>query len=278
MAVKMVPIRVLALTGFCLLAIPPPCFSQVISDPATLPPQKTTVASVSNAFVPSLEDLGLPSISQPDQTQTQTTPTNGQKETPKDQNGQAAPGSSNSFSLQDLGFTASQTQSNAQMQTRLEKRTHMLKVHQELGMITTIPLVATVIASGGAKAHKDNATGGTTIIEPGSASVDLHAALGSLTVGMYGATAYYAIFAPKIPGVKPRGAIRVHRALAFIHGPGMVLTPILGAMALSQENQGEKVHGIASAHSYVAWTTVAAYGASIVAVSWPIHWKFWEHP
>jgi hypothetical protein len=268
MAQKMVPIWVLALTGFCLLAIPPPCFSQVISDPAALPPQKTTVASVSDASIPSLEDLGLPSVSEPDQTQTQITPTNGQ----------TAPGSSNSLSLQDLGFTASQTQSNAQMQARLEKRTHMLKVHQELGLLTTIPLVATVIASGGAKTHKDKATGSTTIIEPGSASVDLHAALGSLTVGMYGATAYYAIFAPKIPGVKPKGAIRVHRALAFIHGPGMVLTPILGAMALNQENQGEKVHGIASAHSYVAWTTVAAYGASIVAVSWPIHWKFWEHP
>ena len=47
-------------------------------------------------------------------------------------------------------------------------------------------------------------------------------------------------------------------------------------MALSQENNGQKVHGIASAHSYVAWTTVGAYGASIIAVSWPLHLKFWE--
>jgi hypothetical protein len=93
---------------------------------------------------------------------------------------------------------------------------------------------------------------------------------------MYGLTAYYAIAAPKIPGVKPKGAIRLHQDLVWIHAPGMVLTPILGGMALNQENQGEKPHGIAAAHSYVAWTTVGAYAASMVAVSWPIHWKFWE--
>jgi hypothetical protein len=57
----------------------------------------------------------------------------------------------------------------------------------------------------------------------------------------------------------------------------MVLTPILGAMALNQQNNGQKVHGIASAHSEVAVATVAAYGASIIAVSWPIKVKFWEH-
>jgi hypothetical protein len=150
----------------------------------------------------------------------------------------------------------------------------MLKVHQKLGLLTTIPLVATVVVSGGAKQKKDKATGGTTFIEPSSANVDLHAALGSLTAGMYGATAYYAIFAPKIPGTKPKGAIRLHKALAFIHGPGMILTPILGGMALDQESKGEKVHGIATAHSYVAWTTVIAYGAAIVSVSWPIKLKF----
>jgi hypothetical protein len=50
----------------------------------------------------------------------------------------------------------------------------------------------------------------------------------------------------------------------------MILTPILGAMAFQQANDGEKVHGIASAHAAVAWTTVASYTAAIVAVSWPI--------
>jgi hypothetical protein len=176
-------------------------------------------------------------------------------------------------SLQDLGFASSQTQGSAQEQELLNKRTHMLKVHQTLGLITVIPLAATLITGPQAKAKGKN---GQTITEPTSANLDFHIALGGLTTGLYWTTAYYAIFAPKIPGVKPKGAIRLHRDLEWVHGPGMILTPILGIMAYKQENAGEKVHGIASAHGTVAYVTAAAYGASIVAVSWPIHWKFWE--
>lgn len=189
-------------------------------------------------------------------------------------NQQTSPaGNANAPSLQDLGFGAGQTQGNAQEQARLDKRTHMLKVHQTLGLITAIPMVATLITGPQAKAKGKN---GETITEPTSANLDFHIALGSLTTGLYFATAYYAIFAPKIPGVKPKGAIRLHRDLEWVHGPGMIITPILGIMAYKQENAGEKVHGIASAHGTAAYITAAAYGASIVAVSWPIHWKFWE--
>ena len=75
------------------------------------------------------------------------------------------------------------------------------------------------------------------------------------------------IAAPKIPGIETRGNIRLHKALAWIHGPGMILTPILGAMAYNQERQGEKVHGIAKAHSAVAAVTYTAFGLAIVSVS-----------
>jgi hypothetical protein len=170
-------------------------------------------------------------------------------------------------SLGDLGLTPDQTQGNAKAQALLDKRTRMLKDHQRLGLWTTIPLAATLFASAGAPCNHNCGP---------STGADFHAALGSLTVGMYAATAYYAIAAPKIPGTAKKGAIRWHEALAMIHGPGMVLTPILGAMALNQQNAGQKVHGIASAHGAVALTTAAAYGVSIVAVSWPIHLKFWE--
>jgi Carboxypeptidase regulatory-like domain len=175
--------------------------------------------------------------------------------------------------LQDLGFTPQQTQANAQMQEMLEKRTHMLKVHQTLGLITAIPMVASVITGPQAKAKGKN---GLIITEPTSANLDFHIALGGLTTGLYWTTAYYSIFAPKVPGVKPKGAIRLHRDLEWVHGPGMILTPILGIMAYKQENAGEKAHGIAAQHGTVAYVTAAAYGASIVSISWPIHWKFWE--
>jgi hypothetical protein len=176
-------------------------------------------------------------------------------------------------SLQDLGFSQQQMQANPALQARLNRRTEMLKIHQRLGLITLAPMAAALITGPMAKAKGRN---GQIIKEPTSANLDMHAALGSATAALYFATAYYAMFAPSIPGEKKRGAIRMHEALAFIHGPGMILTPILGAMAFNQEQNGEKVHGIASAHGAVATVTALAYGTSIIAVAWPIHLKFWE--
>jgi hypothetical protein len=159
-------------------------------------------------------------------------------------------------SLGDLGFAPKDVQGNAAEQARLDRRSHMLKIHQRLGLITAAPLIATIITSSMAK-ERHGSTGGR----------DLHAALGSVTAGMYLTTASFAIFAPKISGTTTRGPIRLHKALAWIHGPGMILTPILGALAYQQINRGEKVHGIASAHSAVAYTTAVAYGAAILSVS-----------
>jgi hypothetical protein len=161
-----------------------------------------------------------------------------------------------SLSLGDLGFSAGQAQGNAQDQARLDKRSHMLKIHQRLGLIDTLPLIATVFAG--------TAAGGKST---SSADRYAHLALGSLTGDLYFMSAYYAIRAPKIPGTETRGPIRLHKALAFIHGPGMILTPILGAMAFDEKSRGEKVHGIASAHGAVAIVTAAAYGAAILSIS-----------
>jgi hypothetical protein len=159
-------------------------------------------------------------------------------------------------SLEDLGFSKSEQQGNAQQQALLDKRTHMLKIHQRMGLITTIPMIASVITSLNAGGKSE-----------GSAARDLHVALGALTGDLYGITAYYAIRAPKIRGTETRGPIKVHKVLAWIHGPGMVLTPILGAMAFSQKNNGEKVHGIAKAHGPVAIVTAGAFGAALLSVS-----------
>ena len=51
-----------------------------------------------------------------------------------------APSSSTTApSIQDLGFPPDQTQGNAKEQALLDKRTHMLKIHQRMGLITAIP-------------------------------------------------------------------------------------------------------------------------------------------
>jgi hypothetical protein len=159
-------------------------------------------------------------------------------------------------SLGDLGFDPNQAQGNAQDQARLDRRTHMLMMHQRLGLITTAPLLATLITSAGAAGKKSTNTGR-----------DIHGALGIVTAGMYFTTASYAIRAPKIPGTVTRGPIRLHKTLAWVHGTGMILTPILGAMAYDQRSKGEKVHGIASGHAAAAWVTGIAYGAAIMSVT-----------
>src|ERR1700758_57019 len=75
-----------------------------------------------------------------------------------------APSSSTTTpSLSDLGLSPEQIQGNAREQALLDKRTHMLKIHQRMGLITTIPLIVTVATS-------LNAGGKST----SSASRDLH--------------------------------------------------------------------------------------------------------
>jgi hypothetical protein len=160
------------------------------------------------------------------------------------------------LSLGDLGFSQEQTQGDAAAQARLDKRSHMLKIHQRLGLIATAPIVAAVIAGTGAGGKSTSST-----------DRYVHLALGSAAGDLYVMSAYYAIRAPRIPGTQVKGQIRLHKALAWIHGPGMVLTPILGAMAFDEKSKGERVHGIASAHGAVAIVTAAAYGAAILSVS-----------
>ena len=184
------------------------------------------------------------------QAQENTTPAS-QDNTPTAPSGNvAAP------SLQDLGLSPDQIQGSAQDQARLDKRSRMLKIHQRLGLIATAPLIASVIT-------------GTFAGGKSTSTTDryVHTALGSVAADLYFTSAYFAIRAPKIPGTRVRGPIRLHKALAWIHGPGMILTPILGALAFEQKSRGEKVHGIASAHGAVAIVTAAAYGVSILSVS-----------
>ena len=189
---------------------------------------------------------------------------------PQGRNPQTNP---NSPTLSDLGFTPQQTQANAQLQATLARHTEMLKIHQRLGIITVIPMAAAIFTGPLAKAKGKN---GQIIKEPTDANLDFHAALGGLTTALYFTTASYAIFAPRIPNNPKHGGIRWHEALAWVHGPGMVLTPVLGYLAYKQENSGEKPYGIAAQHGTVAYVTAIAYGTAIVAVSWPIHLKFWE--
>jgi len=208
------------------------------------------------------QDAGIasaaPSDDLPDaaSVQSQTQSQNQNQNQTQNQTQKQNPQNENAPSLGDLGFSKSETEANARQQALLDKRTHMLKIHQRMGLITTIPMIATVITSLNAGGKSE-----------GTASRDLHVALGALTGDLYGITAYYAIRAPRIKGTPTRGPIKFHKIMAWIHGPGMIATPILGAMAFSQKNNGEKVHGAAAAHGPVAIVTAGAFGAALLSVS-----------
>jgi Carboxypeptidase regulatory-like domain len=171
----------------------------------------------------------------------------------------AAQSSGTEPSLSSLGFPSSEVQGSAKEQARLNRRTRMLQIHQKLGLVTVAALIAAIATSSGAKGPH-----GT----PGSPTGrNLHMALGATTAGLYAATAYFALAAPRMKGVQVRGPIRLHKAMAWIHGPGMIMTAVLGEMAYSQLNKGERVHGIAKYHQTAALVTAAALGTAVVAVT-----------
>ena len=263
--------------GFTVFfAMSPLLAAQAIVQPADGLRTNVDSASLPDAPMPTdavmaANDLPLPAIAsfnadlkqQANQTAPAAQPQNPQQ--PPQQNPKQPP-STSAPSLEDLGLTPEQTKPDPDAQARLDRRTHMLKVHQELGLYTLIPIAGACISSAWATPQR-NSYGDTT-------ARDVHVAIAGVAIGMYGATAYYAIRAPRVADGPTRGGIKIHKYLIWIHAPGMVLTPILGAMAFNDIASGHKVTGIEQYHSAVAWTTVAAYGASIIAVTWPIHIKF----
>src|SRR6202023_1824479 len=200
---RTIRLRTIALACSCLFAAPLSSFAQTNGGPAAAsvegdasvasgdlaaPSPRSAVTPLEMAALPSSESgagtepsfLEDQAPSPPDQAQAQ-----GQGQ------GQAAPPAGNPAppSLGDLGFGSEQTQGSAQDQALLDKRSHMLKIHQRLGLITTVPLVATIF-SGGLAGGRSTSSGGR----------DLHAGLGALSAALYLTTAYYAIYAPKLPG------------------------------------------------------------------------------
>ena len=251
---------VLAAAGILALLSPPvPLIAQTAAidtakaDLISLPDAPTPAQSVTDALT------GQSSVS--DTSQSSQQPSSPRQSLPKPANQTQEPAAP---SLSDLGLSSSQTKPDPDLQARLDRHTRMLRIHQRLGLITLAPLAGACITS--ALAPPDVRTGKSNDV-----GRDIHVGLGAASVTMYAFTASYAIRAPRVSDAPARGGIKLHKYLIYIHAPGMILTPILGAMAYSQASDNEKVHGIASAHAAVAWTTVAAYGAAIIAVSWPIH-------
>ena len=164
---------------------------------------------------------------------------------------------SGTLSVDDLGFSKSDTQSDPQLQKDLDARSDMLKIHQTLGLITAVPMTATFILG--------LTTAGN--VANGSTDTGLHATLGISTVALYSTTACFAIFAPKPKGLKPSGASEIHQVLSWIHMPLMIITPLLGDMVNDRIANHQPVGDLGTIHGIAAGTLLASYLASMTVMT-----------
>jgi len=153
----------------------------------------------------------------------------------------------------ELAFDEKDAKVDLKLQGDLERRASMLRIHQWLGIVTAIPMLATYFL-------------GDDFRENPSIR-DWHMGLGIATTTLYTTSAGFAIFAPKPDGITDTGSSKIHRWLSYIHAPLMIIAPILGNMARTQIENGERVSGIAKLHGAAATTLLATFLTSIVVLS-----------
>ncbi len=115
--------------------------------------------------------------------------------------------------LSDLGFNQQQLTSDPILELKLQERKRKLELHQYSALTALTLMTGAMLTSG----H--------------GVSTDTHKWLGIAGGIAYYSAAYYAITAPSIENIENSGNTKWHKRLAWIHGPAMILAPILGYLA-----------------------------------------------
>jgi len=155
------------------------------------------------------------------------------------------------LTLDDLGVQP-MAGANAALQKDLETRSTMLKWHQWVGIAAIVPMVGTYVLGTQAQSSADTR--------------NLHMAMGVSAAALYFTSASFAIFAPKPDGIKDTGSTKWHRYLSYVHLPLMIAVPILGNMARSQAENGERTSGAASLHGPAASLLLGTYLISVTVL------------
>jgi hypothetical protein len=152
------------------------------------------------------------------------------------------------LSLKDLGMsdTVAVEKQDPKLQFEMKERKSKLKTHEVLGLTTLGAMTATML------------TGNTAM------DSNVHMYLGITTAALYFTTAYYSLTAPKPSGVIDRGRIKWHKALAWVHLPAMIITPILGYMYKKHEDEGKKHSSLEKQHKTFAGIL---YGSFVLSAS-----------
>lgn len=155
------------------------------------------------------------------------------------------------LSISDLEMPQTNS-ANAALQKDLERRSSMLQWHQYLGIAALLPMTGAYLIGTGSPLSADKR--------------DLHVALGLSTAALYFSSAAFAIFAPKPEGVRDTGSTKWHRYLSYIHFPLMIAVPILGNIARTQAENGEKLSGAANLHGPAASLLLGTYILSVTVL------------
>ncbi|MCB9062198.1 MAG: hypothetical protein H6622_11815 [Halobacteriovoraceae bacterium] len=143
----------------------------------------------------------------------------------------------NELSLDDLKFDESKVKIDPVMSAKVTQRKSMLKTHQILALSSLAVLTGTILSG-----------------EEGK-STDFHKWSGIAGGALYYTAAGFALAAPELDGEREESwNMKWHKRLAWIHGPAMLLAPVLGYLANEKYKKGEKVEGILKAHSVIAGT------------------------
>lgn len=148
--------------------------------------------------------------------------------------------------LKDLGFKQTDITANAESQKLLDTRSHKLQKHQVWGLATLGLMAATFLIA-------DQAEEGPS---------EIYQYLGLATAAGYWTTFYYQYTAPKlkITGKEQGWNIRLHKKLAWIHAPLMILTPIAGILAWQAHKNGKEPSDFAENKATFGNLAMASFG------------------
>jgi hypothetical protein len=138
----------------------------------------------------------------------------------------------------------------ASRENELILRRYMLTAHQIGGFITLASMLATVYV-------------GQTIINGNESQsrLDLKSTLAWTTVGTYFTTASLSLLSPP-PLVRRPGwsSVSTHKALAWVHFTGMIITPLLGTMIEDKQN-------LRLFHQISGYTTTVAFAGAMLVIT-----------
>jgi cytochrome b561 len=155
------------------------------------------------------------------------------------------------LTLGDLGFKKEEIKVDQKTIQMMEVRQDKLQLHQKLGLATMAAMTATLLLAESAEAE-----GGTYNPD------NIHKYAGIATGLLYWTTAYFSLSAPKPPELKDTGSTKLHKSLAWVHGPLMAIVPVLGYLHDQNNKKGKESSGLVDAHGSVASVAYATFMAA----------------